>query len=119
MTTARNISSHWRKAAAVPPGRDQRDLGNGLTLQLEASYISDPTFMEQFFGKEFNTDKEQETSFYLKKQGETDALTFLGKFNLMDFTGNGHDAVLIRRPSPEKKPELKYWRIGDSASSTC
>jgi hypothetical protein len=92
--------------------RDQRELGNGLTLQLEASYISDPTFLEQFFQREFDTDKEQETSIYLKKQGETDALTLLGKFSLFDFTATADQ--IDDQFSTEKKPEIKYWRIGDS-----
>jgi len=92
--------------------RDQRELGDGLTLQLEASYISDPTFLEQYFQREFDADKEHETSVYLKKQGETDALTFLGKFNLMDFTATADQED--NQFTTEKKPELKYWRIGDS-----
>ena len=92
--------------------RDQRDLGDGWTLQLEGSYISDPNFLEQFFQREFDVDKEHETSIYLKKQGETDALTFLGKFNLMDFTATADQ--VDDQFSTEKRPEVKYWRIGDS-----
>ncbi len=92
--------------------RDQRDLGDGFTLQLEGSYISDPNFLAQFFPREFDTGKENETSFYLKKQGDTDTLSFLGKFNLMDFTATAdrNDDQF----STEKLPEVKYWRIGDS-----
>ena len=92
--------------------QDQRDLGNGLTLQVEASYLSDPNFLEQFFQREFDAEKQEETSLYLKKQDDTSALTFLGKFNLMDFTSSADridDQFLT-----EKKPEIKYWRIGDS-----
>jgi hypothetical protein len=92
--------------------RDQRDLGDGWKLQLEGSYISDPTFLEQFFRNVYDTGKEQETSIYLKKQGETDSISLLGKFNLMDFTttaGQVDDQFMT-----EKAPEFKYWRIGDS-----
>lgn len=92
--------------------RDQRDLGDGLTLQLEASYVSDPTFLEEFFQREFDADKENETSIYLKKQGETDAISFLGKFNLMDFTSTADQ--VDDQFTTEKRPEVKYWRIGDS-----
>ncbi len=92
--------------------RDQRDLGDGFTLQTEASYISDPTFLEEFFSREFADDKENETSVYLKKQGETDALSFLGKFNLMDFTATADQ--IDDQYTTEKRPEAKYWRIGDS-----
>lgn len=92
--------------------RDQRDLGDGLTLQLEGSYVSDPTFLEQFFQREFDTDKEHETSIYLKKQGETDALSLLGKFNAMGFTASADQ--VDDQFTTEKKPEIKYYRIGDS-----
>lgn len=92
--------------------RHRQDLGDGWTLQLEGSYISDPTFLEQFFQDEFDTDKEHETSAYLKHQGETDALTFLGKFSLFDFTATADR--IDDQFTTEKKPEVKYWRIGDS-----
>ncbi len=92
--------------------RDQHDFGNGLTMQVEGSYISDPNFLQEFFQREYDTDKEQETSIYLKKQGETDAFTFLGKFNLNDFTSSADQ--VDDQFSTEKKPEFKYWRLGDS-----
>ncbi|HVX85650.1 MAG TPA: LPS assembly protein LptD [Phycisphaerae bacterium] len=94
----------------------QQDLGNGWSLNLEGSYVSDPTFLEQFYESEFDTNKEQETSAYLKHQGETDALTFLGKFSLFDFTATA-DKV-DDQFTTEKKPEAKYWRIGDSILDT-
>ena len=96
--------------------RHQQDLDDGWSLSLEGSYVSDPTFLEQFFGNEFDTDKEQETSIYLKKQGERDALTFLGKFSLFDFTSIA-DKV-DDQFTTEKRPEVKYWRIGDSFFDT-
>jgi hypothetical protein len=92
--------------------RDQRDLGNGLTLQLEGAYLSDPNFLEQFFQREFDADKQEETSIYLKKQDDTSALTLLGKFNLMDFTSSAD--LIDDQFMTEKMPEVKYWRIGDS-----
>lgn len=92
--------------------RNQRDLGDGWTLQLEGSYISDPTFLEQFFQREFDTDKEHETAAYLKKQGQTDALTLLVSGNLMDFTSTADQ--VDDQFMTEKLPEVKYWRIGDS-----
>src|SRR5262249_37484892 len=91
--------------------RHRQDLGDGWSLSLEASYISDPNFLEQFFQTEFDQDKEHETSAYLKKQGDTDALTFLGKFDLFDFTSTADQ--VDDQYSTEKKPEVKYWRIGD------
>ena len=49
--------------------RDQHDLGDGWTMQLEGSYISDPTFLDEFFQHEFDTEKEHETSLYLSEAG--------------------------------------------------
>ncbi|HVT82982.1 MAG TPA: LPS assembly protein LptD, partial [Phycisphaerae bacterium] len=92
--------------------RDQHDLGDGWTLQLEGSYISDPTFLEQFFQHEFDTDKEHETAAYLKKQGQTDQISLLVSANAMDFTSTADQ--VDDQFMTEKLPELKYWRIGDS-----
>jgi lipopolysaccharide assembly outer membrane protein LptD (OstA) len=92
--------------------RHKQDLGDGWSLSLEAGYVSDPNFMEQFFPSEFDTDKEPETSAYLKHLGETDALTFLGKFSLMDFTVTADK--IDDQYTTDKYPEIKYWRIGDS-----
>ncbi len=92
--------------------RDQHDLGDGWTVQLEGSYISDPTFLEQFFEHEFDTDKEHETGAYLKKQGQTDAFTLLGVGNAMNFTSTADQ--VDDQYGTDKLPEAKYWRIGDS-----
>jgi lipopolysaccharide assembly outer membrane protein LptD (OstA) len=92
--------------------RHRQELGDGWSLSLEGGYVSDPNFLEQFFPTEFDTDKEPETSAYLKKQGETDALTFLGKFSLMDFTVTADK--MDDQYVTDKYPEIKYWRIGDS-----
>ncbi len=91
---------------------DQHEFGDGWTMQVEGSYISDPTFLEQFFQHEFDTDKEHETAFYLKKQGQTDQLSILVSANAMDFTSTADQ--VDDQFMTEKLPELKYWRIGDS-----
>ncbi len=92
--------------------RHSQDLGDQWTLSLEGTYISDPNFLQQFFNNEYSGDKEHETSFYLKHQDDTSALSFLGKFNLLDFTtvADEVDDQFVT----EKRPEVKYWRIGDS-----
>jgi hypothetical protein len=92
--------------------RHQQDLGNGWSMNLEGSYISDPNFLQQFFNGEYETDKEQETSLYVKHQGDTDAISLLGKFTLYDFTSVADQ--VDDQYTTEKKPEAKYWRIGDS-----
>ncbi len=92
--------------------RHQENFGNGWSMNLEAAYISDPNFLQEFFNNEYQTDKEQETSLYIKHQGDTDAVSLLGKFNLYDFTSVADQ--VDDQYSTEKKPEGKYWRIGDS-----
>ncbi len=96
--------------------RHRQELDDNWTIQLEASYVSDVNFLEEFFGQEFDADKEEETSVYLKRQEGTSALGILGKFTLMDFVTN---ADLIKDQfTTEKLPEVKYWRIGDKLLDT-
>ncbi len=92
--------------------RHQQDLGDGWSMNVEGSYISDPNFLQQFFPNEYAGDKEHENSFYLKHQDDTDALTFLAKFNLLDFTTVADQ--VDDQFTTEKRPEAKYWRTGDS-----
>jgi hypothetical protein len=93
-------------------GAHQQDLGNGWTLNLEGTYISDPNFLQEFFNSEFSSEKEHETSIYLKHQDDDSAVSLLGKFNLLDFTTVADQ--VDDQFTTEKKPEAKYWRIGDS-----
>ncbi|KPK75069.1 MAG: hypothetical protein AMJ79_12575 [Phycisphaerae bacterium SM23_30] len=52
---------------------------------VEISYLSDPTFLESWEEREFDTDKEQETLIYLKQQRDQWAFDFLSKWSLNDF----------------------------------
>lgn len=92
--------------------RHKQALDDNWSLTIEGSYITDPNFLENYFQSEFEADKEQETVFYLKRQGETDALTFLGKWSLYDFVSNAD--LVDDQFTTEKRPEIKYYRIGDS-----
>jgi len=65
-------------------------------LTAEASYASDRNFIEQFYRREFNTDKEQETLLHLKRIEDNWGLAFLGKGRLNDFT-----STLEELPSAE------------------
>ena len=51
----------------------------------EVSYQSDPDFLESWYEKEFDTDKEQETLVYFKQQRDNWAVDFLSKWQLNDF----------------------------------
>ncbi len=96
--------------------RHTQQLDDKWTLQLEGSFVSDVNFMEQFFADEFNTDKEDETSIYLKRQEGTEVFSLLGKFSLFDFVTNAD--LITDQYTTEKAPEAKYYRIGDSILDT-
>lgn len=65
--------------------RHRELLGHGWELTLEGSYISDPHFMEEYFTREFEQGKEQETLIYLKKQQDNWAFTTLMQWRVLDF----------------------------------
>ncbi|MEA2734344.1 MAG: hypothetical protein QOE14_795, partial [Humisphaera sp.] len=46
-------------------------------LQLRSGWVSDPTFMEEWFEDEFDERLPLETSLYLKRQHDSEAMTFL------------------------------------------
>ncbi|MEW6198451.1 MAG: LPS assembly protein LptD [Planctomycetota bacterium] len=70
---------------------------------LEAAYISDPHYMEEFEKSEWFEGKPPETSVYLKRARGVEALTFLANWRLQDFL-----------TQTEHLPELAYRRIGDT-----
>ncbi|HOA74236.1 MAG TPA: LPS assembly protein LptD [Phycisphaerae bacterium] len=54
-------------------------------LTLEGSYLSDANFLEEYFYREFEEGKEQETLAYLKKQQDNWAFTLLAQWRIVDF----------------------------------
>jgi lipopolysaccharide assembly outer membrane protein LptD (OstA) len=92
--------------------RHQAFLPYGWQAQLRAGYVSDPTFMEEYFRREFMHGEERDVSFYLKRQDQTEAFTFLFQFqpnNLVTIAD-----LLQEQFEVERLPELAYHRIGDS-----
>jgi len=65
--------------------RHRQYLPDDWQLTLEASYVSDAGFLEEYFEREFDVGKEQETLVYLKKQRDHWALTALAHFHVLDF----------------------------------
>lgn len=82
--------------------RHRHYLEDDWQLSLELSYISDRTFLEEFFEPEFDNDKEQETLLYLKKQQDNWAFTALLQTRIMDFL-----------TQTERYPDLAYFQIGE------
>ncbi len=82
--------------------RHRQYLPEGWEATFELSYISDPGFLEEYEKSEWFESKAQETVFYLKHTGETDALTLLANWRTLDFV-----------TQTEHLPDLAYRRIGD------
>jgi len=83
--------------------RHRHFLSNDWELTLEAAYVSDPSFLEEYERSEWFEGKQQETVLYLKRARETQALTFLANWRLLDFV-----------TQTEHLPEIAYRRIGDT-----
>jgi len=77
----------------VEPEKNQRGrvrwqhrqyLPDDWQITSELSFLSDRDYLESWEEKEFDTEKEQETLLYLKKQRENWALDFLSKWRIND-----------------------------------
>jgi lipopolysaccharide export system protein LptA len=78
-------------------------LPDNWELTMEFSYISDRNFMHQFFRKEDETGKQQESLVYLKKQEHEQALTFMTSARIENFYTR-----------TEYYPQVEYHVIGHS-----
>ncbi|MFQ5462183.1 MAG: LPS assembly protein LptD, partial [Phycisphaerae bacterium] len=86
--------------------RHRQYLEDDWQLTFELSYISDESFLEEFFEKEFDNDKKQETLVYLKKQRDNWALTLTAQTRVMDFT-----------TQTERFPEVAFFLEGEPVGS--
>lgn len=88
-------------------------LENGSELSLESAYVSDVTYLEEFFRDEAYESKQYETSLYWKMQEGDQALTFLTRYDLNDFTPQ---LTTLQTPgyTVDKAPEVAYYRTGTS-----
>src|SRR5690606_10498775 len=86
-------------------------LRDNWELSLQLGYVSDPTFLEEFFRSEADAGKPYETSFYLKKQQEETAFTLLAQYDLNDFTPQ---LTTLQAPgyTVDKSPELAWRQLG-------
>jgi hypothetical protein len=57
--------------------RHYQEIGEDVTFQGQFAYLSDRNFLEQYYKNEFDTDYNQETFLYLKKQHDNYAGTLL------------------------------------------
>jgi len=83
--------------------RHRHYLPNDWEATHEISYVSDPGFLEEYEKSEWFEGKEQETVLYLKRARDTEAITILGNWRLLDFV-----------TQTEHLPDVTYRRIGDT-----
>jgi hypothetical protein len=87
--------------------RHRQYLPQGWELTLELSYLSDLNFLEEYFRREFETGKEQETLLYLKKVFGDMVFSVLGKWRINNFL-----------TQTEKLPDVAFdvlgKQVGDS-----
>jgi lipopolysaccharide assembly outer membrane protein LptD (OstA) len=86
-------------------------LRDNWELTVQAGYVSDETFLEEFFRGQAETEKPYETSIYLKKQADETAFTFLLQYDLNDFTPQ---TTTLQAPgyNVDKSPELAWRQLG-------
>ena len=82
---------------------DDDPLDEDLRFQLEAGYISDRNFLEEYYKRLFDTGYDQETLFYGVYQKQNRALTLQTEANLQNYYTD-----------TQWLPKLEYTRLGDS-----
>ncbi len=83
----------------------------GVELTLEGAYVSDETFLEEFFRSEAHAAKDYETSVYLKKQENEWALDLYARYDVNNFVPQ---LTTLQSPgyTVARAPELRYFRQG-------
>lgn len=110
---SRNDIEHEDDVRGFYHGQHRSFLDNGWELSLELGYVSDETFLEEFFLDESQTQKPYETSLYLKKQENQSAMTLLASYDINDFTVNTAQ-LQYQGYTVDKLPELGFYSIGES-----
>ena len=83
----------------------------GWQAQLRLGYLSDPTFMEQWFRRDFMQGDEHDVSFYVKRQRDTEAATFLLDVQPNNLVTTAD--MMQEQFEIERLPEFGYHRIGE------
>lgn len=90
----------------------QQFFSDDLQLQFRAGYVSDATFLEQWFDRSFDEGPPHDVMLYLKKQHDTEAFTFLTQMQPSNLVTTSEQ--LQEQFEVERLPEIGYRRIGDS-----
>jgi len=90
----------------------QQFLPDDWQVQIRTGYVSDPTFVEQYYQRDFDQNLPYDASFYAKRQRDTEALTILAQTDTTNFPTNADRQ--IEQNDIRRLPEIDYRRIGDS-----
>jgi hypothetical protein len=89
----------------------RQQLPSDLELTLETAYVSDETFLEEYFRREAFDARPYTTAIGLKRQEDDWAVTAYAAYDLNDFTAQ---TTILQTPGyrVDRLPELGYRRIG-------
>lgn len=90
----------------------QHILPDNWQAQIRGGFVSDPTFLEQWFPRQFDRELPHDVSFYLKRQKETEAFTLLAQFQPNEQVTTSD--LVQEQFEVEHLPEIGYQRIGDA-----
>ena len=85
-------------------------------LQLRSGWTSDATFLEEWFEDDFNDELPLESALYLKRQRDSEAMTFLATVQPNNVVTSAD--LLQEQFEIERLPEFGYHRIGDDLGDT-
>jgi hypothetical protein len=80
--------------------------------QFRLGYASDPTFLEEYFPDDFYDNNPYDAEAYIKRQQDTEAITFLAEGDTNHFVTTSDQQQ--EQFDVEHFPEIGYQRIGDS-----
>jgi len=84
---------------------------NGWIADMEISYVSDRTFLREYFQSQLKSEKGRDTSFYLRKVSNNRGFSFLAEHQLKTYDPLIDSKRLSRKG--QSLPELKYGIIGE------
>ena len=90
----------------------QHFLPDDWQVQVRLGYLSDPTFLEEYYQSEFDDGLPYDGEFYAKRQRDTEVLTFLVETDTTHFITNADRQQ--EQFDVARLPEITYQRIGDS-----
>ena len=85
---------------------------NDWQVQVRAGTVSDPTFLEEWFPRDYYNGQPRDLSLYVKRQRNIDAATFAIDYQPLDFVTTADS--LQEQFQVDRLPEIGYHRIGDS-----